>query len=580
VRIVAALIVLLTVLAQAGAAFAHASLVRAEPADSTVLPEPPAALRLTFNEPVTPLVIRLIAPDGTTTTPPATAENTTVTIKPAAALRRGTHVLSWRVTSADGHPVGGSLVFSVGEASATPVAGAIQSGDPVVRSAFWAAKLVIYLALFAGVGGAFARVWLLETGDSPSAHSRAPPTLGSSYGGLESAEALGAKAESGNPVPSENLGPRFRGDERRDIAWLDRALVSLIVAGLLVTPLSAGLQGLDALDLRLPALTQKLTWETGLETSYGFTVIAAMFALFAGLFAFEALWRKARVVARVLSLGALLGTAFALALSGHAGNAAPQVLTRPSVFVHVVCVAFWVGALLPLIAAVRAGEGAPLERFSRAIPYPLAALVISGVILAVVQLDRIDALWTTSYGIVLSCKLAAVIALLALGAANRFLLRPRYLHGDAAASMPLIRTMTVELCLVAAILALVATWRFTPPPRALAAVEPIEVHLHGTRAMAQVSLTPVRARDPRVNIEVLDGDFNALKVKEVTVTLANPAAGIEPVRRAAVHSHGALWQVEGMRIPVAGQWIVRVDLLIDDFEKLVLEDQVDLPRLP
>ena len=98
--------------------------------------------------------------------------------------------------------------------------------------------------------------------------------------------------------------------------------------------------------------------------------------------------------------------------------------------------------------------------------------------------------------------------------------------------------------------------------------------------MAQVSLTPVRARDPRVNIEVLDTDFNALTVKEVTVTFANPSAGIEPVRRAAVHSHGALWQVEGMRIPVAGQWIVRVDLLIDDFEKLVLEDQVDLPRLP
>ena len=51
--------------------------------------------------------------------------------------------------------------------------------------------------------------------------------------------------------------------------------------------------------------------------------------------------------------------------------------------------------------------------------------------------------------------------------------------------------------------------------------------------MAQVAMTPVRARDPRVSIEVLDGNFNALEVKEVTVTLANPAAGIEPVRRAA-----------------------------------------------
>jgi copper transport protein len=173
-----------------------------------------------------------------------------------------------------------------------------------------------------------------------------------------------------------------------------------------------------------------------------------------------------------------------------------------------------------------------------------------------------------------------VTAFIALGAANRYVFVPRYVQGDTTASRPLTRTMTVELCIVAVILALVATWRFTPPPRALAASEPVEVHLHGERAMAQLSMTPVRARDPRVNIEVLDHDFNALKVKEVTVMLANPAAGIEPVRRAAVHDRDGHWRVEGLRIPVAGQWIVRVDLLIDDFEKIVLEDQVDLPRLP
>jgi copper transport protein len=205
---------------------------------------------------------------------------------------------------------------------------------------------------------------------------------------------------------------------------------------------------------------------------------------------------------------------------------------------------------------------------------------VSGVILAVVQLDRVDALWTTNYGIVLSCKLAAVIALLTLAAANRYVFAPCYQDGDATVSAGLTRTMAAELCIVAAILALVALWRFTPPPRALAASETVEVHLHGERAMAQVSLLPVRARDPRVGIEVLDGQFNALTVKEVTVTLANPTAGIEPVRRAAVHVGDGHWRVDGLRIPVAGQWIVRVDLLIDDFDKIMLEDRVDLPRLP
>jgi copper transport protein len=82
--------------------------------------------------------------------------------------------------------------------------------------------------------------------------------------------------------------------------------------------------------------------------------------------------------------------------------------------------------------------------------------VISGGILAVVQLDRLDALWTTSYGLVLSCKLAAVTAFIALGAANRYVFVPRYVQGDTTASRPLTRTMTVELCIVAVIL---AWWR-------------------------------------------------------------------------------------------------------------------------
>src|SRR5262245_35113451 len=103
--------------------------------------------------------MRLIAPDGSATTVAATAENTAVTIKPPA-LRRGTHVLSWRVVSADGHPVGGSVVFSVGEASAQPAPGALPAGDPLVRSALWAAKLFFYLALLGGIGGVFARMWI------------------------------------------------------------------------------------------------------------------------------------------------------------------------------------------------------------------------------------------------------------------------------------------------------------------------------------------------------------------------------------------------------------------------------------
>ena len=200
VRIFAFLIVLLTALVQSSAAFAHAALVRAEPADGALVAEPPASLRLIFNEPVTPLVMRLIAPDGTVATVAAASENTTVTVKPPA-LRRGTHVLSWRVISADGHPVGGSLVFSVGEASAQPVAGALPAGDMVVRSALWAAKVVIYLALLVGIGGAFVRVWLVG-GARAVARSRA--------GRADRRRAAG-HAAVGRPAGTRCAGPAAAG---------------------------------------------------------------------------------------------------------------------------------------------------------------------------------------------------------------------------------------------------------------------------------------------------------------------------------------------------------------------------------
>src|SRR5260221_9987118 len=91
----APLIALLIALAPAGEASAHASLVKAAPADGAVMPLPPAALTLTFNEPVSPLVVRPIAPDGAPLAPIAvTAQATTVPISAAPGFGLGTQVLA------------------------------------------------------------------------------------------------------------------------------------------------------------------------------------------------------------------------------------------------------------------------------------------------------------------------------------------------------------------------------------------------------------------------------------------------------------------------------------------------------
>lgn len=59
ILLAAALNILLAVAAQA-----HATLVSSDPADGAVIPAAPSWSVLTFNEPVSPLVLRLVAPDG------------------------------------------------------------------------------------------------------------------------------------------------------------------------------------------------------------------------------------------------------------------------------------------------------------------------------------------------------------------------------------------------------------------------------------------------------------------------------------------------------------------------------------
>ena len=158
--IVAIVLALLAAAFLPTAALAHAALIGSEPADRVVVAHPPAALKLTFNEPVSPLTLRLVGPDGDTTdlTDIAAAGNTLVAALPGT-LARGTHLVSWRVISLDGHPVGGALTFSVGAPSITPdaapAARSLVDAERSPRTAIWLARLVLYVGLFCGVGGAF-----------------------------------------------------------------------------------------------------------------------------------------------------------------------------------------------------------------------------------------------------------------------------------------------------------------------------------------------------------------------------------------------------------------------------------------
>lgn len=512
------------------AAWGHAALVSADPAPGAVLEQAPDLAVLVFNEPVSVTALRLIGPRGAARdVAPMDAGGRRIRVPLPGDAVRGAYLLSWRVVSADGHPVGGTLDYAVG-ASAGPARAAGASAAPGGRQvAIWLGRWLGYACLFASLGAAVFR----------------------------------ARNPSG----------------RQAWAW------PLVWIGLGLLPVNLGLQGLDLLDLPASALSDGAAWAAALDSRYAWTLGLSALAL---LLSAGALRAREAGMARGCAVGALALAGAALAASGHAGTAPPQWLSRPLVALHVATAAAWLGAFVPLIRLSGTGrngtEGlAPLAWFSRWITPVVAVLLASGAGLALLQLNRPADLWRTPYGIVLSAKLALVCGLLVIAAFNRWQCTGSALAGDAAARWRLRRGILLETVVAVVLLGVVSLWRFTPPPRSLdaAAVDipedtlvrrhahaPASFTLSGDRAQATVTRSGATW-----SVLLTDRAGKPFAAQGLTLALSNPQAGIEPLRREARRLADGRWHAEtgSLPSPGIGHWRLGLEILVDDFDQVTLE---------
>jgi copper transport protein len=516
-RWLAALATLLVAVGFATGAWAHAALVSVEPASGSVLASAPKSIALRFNEIVTPGAIRLIDAEGRVRDEArVSVSGETVSVAVPQDLPRGTAVVSYRVISEDGHPVVGSITFSIGAPTANALPAVTDGG---VNGLIWLSRIGLYLGLFAGVGGAFFASWIGRS-------------------------ALGA-----------------------------RVARAALVIGLCSAVASLGLLGVDLLGLSPAALTSLAPWRIAFTTSAGPALLIAMAGM---LVAMIALRRPSNACA--LSAIALAAVGLSLATTGHAATAPPEFLTRPAIFLHGVGVAFWIGALAPLAVLMSkpsAGALPVLRRFSRVAVPVVAVLAATGVALAVVQLESFAALVGTRYGIILSTKLVLVAALLALAALNRFRLTPALARGRKAAGT-LRRSILLECGLALGIFALVAGWHFTPPPRTMLPETPLVVHIHSDKAMFQVLVSPGTVGTDDFVLQLMTGEGTLLAAKEATLTLSLPERGIEPMELEAMRGADGYWHVRKVALPFAGRWHLRIDALVTDFEKITLEDDLEV----
>ncbi|MDI1266651.1 MAG: copper resistance protein CopC [bacterium] len=518
-RFVAGLAALVSALCFATGVWAHATLVSAEPADGSVLAQPPKMVQLHFNEGVTPAVVSLIDAAGKARDVATRAVGQSVLMVLPEDLPQGTQIVSYRVVSQDGHPVAGSLVFSIGAVTGS----APPANARPLNVLIWLARIGVYLGLFVGVGGAFFAGW-----------------IGQGRGGFivsRGALAIGVASAAG----------------------------------------SLGLQGIDLLNLPLSGLKTLAPWTSALATSLGPSLLIAMASMAIAWVS----WRSPGIrMARAQTVLAVAGAGLSLAASGHAVTAPPQWLTRPSMFLHGVALAYWIGALPPLaIMARRRDDTLPrvLRRFSIGAVPMVALLAATGLALSVVQLGSISALIGTRYGIILSIKLALVILLLGLAALNRLVYTPA-VAADHANTMPLLRSIRLECLIAVGILAVVAGWRFTPPPRVLADLPAaqLSVHIHTDAAMFQVLVSPGKVGANDFVLQLMTVDAAVLPAREATLILSMPERGIEPIERRATLESDGDWHVRGVALPLAGRWRMQIDALVTDFQKVSLQDELQV----
>ncbi|MCA3450848.1 MAG: copper resistance protein CopC/CopD [Rhodobacter sp.] len=502
---------------------AHAQLRGSYPSEGAVLAVAPEMLTLEFNEAVSPLVLRLIAPDGRATDLDGTAQNDTVSAAPPADLAEGTWLLSWRVVSSDGHPVGGSLTFHIGQPSATPPTPAELAAGAARMAA--ALRLVLTVALVGAVGAALHAGLVVR--DAPS------PTL-------------------------------------RRLATLS-AVVAIPVGIALI-----GVQGLDMLSLSPVALLTVQPWQAALASPLAVTVALVVAASVLAIASLNAATQGRRLA---LSLAAWALGALSFAASGHAAVAPPRALSLPAVALHAAALIFWMGALMPLLFALRGPDPGPILRRFSGIAVPMVViLILSGATLTWAQAGSLSVLARSAYGMVLGAKLLLVAGLLALALRNRLVLTPALASGHAKAAPRLACAIRAEIVLGLAILALASSFRLTPPPRALIeTAAPLYAHIHTDRAMADIRLIPGQAGPVEVSLGFQTGDFGELVPREVEVVFAQPEAGIEPIRLIALQGGDGLWHAGPVTLPVPGRWEVTLRLLVTEFERLTLTDTLILP---
>jgi copper resistance protein D len=173
---------------------------------------------------------------------------------------------------------------------------------------------------------------------------------------------------------------------------------------------------------------------------------------------------------------ALLGSVAAATSFAWVGHVHSLVLRGSwlpelAIVVHLLGVAFWLGALLPLLMVAGDGDmsriSATARRFGVVALIVVGALLAAGVGLLCLLLSDVSDLWADDYGRLALTKVFLVSCMLALAALNHLRLTPRLFAYDTGALRALKRSILAELAVAGCVLVVTAALTTLAGPPAL-----------------------------------------------------------------------------------------------------------------
>jgi copper transport protein len=560
---------LLAGVVMAGPASAHATLVTTDPGEGARVAQVPSAVTLQFSEGVSlgAGYARVLGSggervDGGT----ASVDGDVLTIPLRTGLPDDGYLVTYRVISADSHPVAGAYSFVVGNGDLVPTgaAGTQDRTDAVVGAGLPLFRWIGFagLALAVGVPVLVLLCWPAGWASGRLCRMATGGALAVAAGALGSFLLQGPYAAASGP------GSMF------DPSLLGATLGSEAGKALLVR---------IVLALGLAAVLQR-AWRRGAAPFTGFVVAGG-----------------------VLAVGIVVSTA----AIGHPVAGSWPGLAIPVTVVHVAAMAVWLGGLAGLLGGVLRPDvpaddvAEAVPRYSRVAFASVVALVVSGTVQAVREVESPTALFATTYGWVLVAKLVLVAVVLAAAGVSRVWVQQRlgvrrsrpgrrsltahafaanaddgvaaaarargHLQSESAAEhVPALRrSVLVEVAVAAVVLAMSAVLVGLPPARA-AVAQPVDAVLPlqsatGPLGSVQVSIDPARPGANTLHLYLFDDAGRLIQPAGITVSLTEASQQIGPLGVKLQPAGPGHYLGDGMDIPGAGTWTLAVTVRLDEF---------------